>query len=195
MAAVAAYGGAALAVILSVNCIGVPFPTSLVMLAVGALSADGDLAFWETGLLATSGAVAGDQAGYWLGRIGGAPMLAVVASRLRATTAMLKAEAFARRWGGLGVFLTRWLLSPLGPYVNLVAGVSGVGWPVFLLWSALGEALWVFLYIGLGFAFGDRIDALADLLGNAAWFLVALLATIALGVKLFGRRRRSSGSV
>lgn len=192
MAAVAAYGGAALAVILAINCLGVPFPTSLVMLAAGALSADGDLAYWDTGLLATAGAVLGDQTGYWLGRLGGGPMVARLAGRLNATAAIAKAEVFARRWGGIGVFLTRWLLSPLGPYVNLVAGAAGVGWPVFLVWSTLGEGLWVFLYTGLGFAFADRIEAVADILGNAAWFLVALAATVGLGVKLFGRTRRDA---
>jgi membrane protein DedA with SNARE-associated domain len=194
MTAVTDYGGAALAVILAINCLGVPFPTSLIMLAAGALAADGELDATVSFAGAAGGAFLGDQIGYWIGRLGGPPLAAAIARRFGVGAAIARAEAFGRRWGAVGVFLTRWLFSPLGPYVNLVAATGGMGWPAFALWSGLGESLWVVLYIGLGYAFADEVQALADLLGNAVWLVIAVAVAAGLGWKLFGPARRRAVS-
>lgn len=53
------------------SCLALPIPTSLKMLTGGAFVAAGDLTFWGVGLAAYVGAVAGDQAGHFVGRTGG----------------------------------------------------------------------------------------------------------------------------
>ena len=189
MDAVGDWGAPALFALLAVNCFGVPFPMSLLLLAVGAIVADGDLDAVTVLLSGIAGAIVGDQAGYWLGRVGGRPAMAAAARRFALAGAMERAEAFSRRHGAPGVFLTRWLLSPLGPYVNIVAGTTHMPWPAFTAWGALGEAVWVGIYVGLGAAFSDAVPALADLLGNATWFLVALAATLGLGFAVYRMRR------
>lgn len=188
MAAVGAWGAPVLSVILAINCFGLPFPTSLLLLAVGAIAADGGLSAAAVLAWGVGGAVAGDQAGYWVGRLGGRGLVAAAAARFSLGPALAKAEAAAGRWGALGVFLTRWLFSPLGPSMNLVAGVGRMPWPVFTVWGFLGEAVWVGLYTGLGYAFAGSIPAIADLLGTATWFLIAAAATAALGWALLRRR-------
>ena len=52
-------------------------------------------------------------------------------------------EAFAKRWGAVGIFFTRWLITSLGPWLNLTSGMTGYPWPWFFLWGVLGEVLWV----------------------------------------------------
>ncbi|MCG6113157.1 MAG: hypothetical protein MEQ74_13450 [Paracoccus sp.] len=78
-----------------------------------------------------------------------------------------RARRIVDRWGGVGVFLSTWLFSPLGPYVNLLASVMRMGWARFSFSDTVGEAIWIGVYVGLGYAFSSRIAQLADLLGNS----------------------------
>ena len=50
-----------------------------------------------------------------------------------------QAEARLRKWGGPGIFFTRWLVTPLGPAVNLISGFAGYSWLRFLIWDFLGN--------------------------------------------------------
>jgi membrane protein DedA with SNARE-associated domain len=120
--------------------------------------------------------VAGDFAGYWAGRLGG-PVLLARASRWlkvrRGGTSTWRASL--DRWGGLTVFLTRFLLSPLGPAVNIIAGVEQYRFRSFVFYDVAGEVLWVALYAGLGYALGTAAVALAGMLGDVSAALAILV--------------------
>jgi membrane-associated protein len=61
---------------------------------------------------ALAGAVAGDQVGYFGGRWGGAGLIERLGSR---AAPLAKATSFLASRGGVAVFLSRWLVSALGP--------------------------------------------------------------------------------
>jgi len=184
---VSIYGVLIVAISAYLSCLLVPIPTSLVMLSAGAFVAAGDLTAASVWIAAWGAAVLGDQTGYWIGRTGGAPLLSRLARRPARAKFLEKAEGYVDRHGGIGVFLSTWLFAPLGPYVNFVAGSVGMKWLRFSLWDIAGEAIWVSGYLGLGYLFGDRIEALSSLLSSASGFLVAGLFTIGLGVLLWRR--------
>ena len=50
--------------------------------------------------------------------------------------------------------VTRWLLTPLGVPVNLLAGATRFPMPTFLAFDLAGETLWGAIYLGLGYEFG-----------------------------------------
>lgn len=106
--------------------------------------------------------------GYLTGRLAGrrAGRRAVdaFARRFERADAIRRAEAFSARWGAPGIFFTRWLVTALGPWINLSSGVAAYSWPKFLVWDILGESIWVLAYVSLGRLFHDRIQDLADLL-------------------------------
>lgn len=168
------------------SCLAVPVPSSLLMLAAGALAASGDLGLAEVIAGAFAGAILGDQLGYQIGRSGIALASARMRPGSRAALALVRAEALLAARGGMAVFLSRWLLSPLGPYVNLVAGGTRLDRRVFTLGSLTGEAVWVTLYVGLGALFGSQIDMVAQLSSS----IVGLLAALAVmgGAGLWIRR-------
>jgi len=91
-----------------------------------------------------------------------------------------QARAFAKRWGGAGIFFTRWLVTPLGPWLNLTSGIANYPWGAFLIWDVLGETLWVVLYVLLGKFFSGRVQALLDILGNLSWVIVGFVAALIL---------------
>jgi len=187
---VSTYGIVLILVATYLSCLGLPVPTSLIMLAGGGFAASGDLSATHVLLVALAGAVLGDQTGYLIGRFGGAAMTSRLESEPHRALVFARARRIVDRWGGVGVFFSTWLFSPLGPYVNLLAGATRMAWARFTLWDAAGEAIWVSVYVGLGYAFSSRITQLADLLGNSIAFLTAGLVTILLGVLLFRLARR-----
>ena len=105
-----------------------------------------------------------------------------------------KATDLTNRFGGPGVFLSRWLFSPLGPYVNFAGGAASLNWARFTAWGAMGEAVWVVVYVGLGYTFADRINELADILGNASGFMAAGVITIGLGYWLWNAAKQAKAA-
>lgn len=159
---------------------GLPVPTSILLLTIGAMIANAAFQPWQAFASALAGAVLGDQIAFWIGRAGGEPLVARL--RLSRYGAVIdRASNYTEEYGSYSVFLSRWLVSPIGPYLNYVVGMMGMSWRKFSIMSLAGEALWISLFMGLGFTFSRSIAALNDLLANASWFLGALIATLYLG--------------
>jgi membrane protein DedA with SNARE-associated domain len=187
---VSTYGTLVIAVTTFLSCLALPIPSSFVMLAGGAFAASGDLALGAVVAAAFGGAVIGDQAGFRAGRYGG-PILEERIARNPARAALFgRARAFVERWGVAGVFFSTWLVAPLGPWVNVAAGAAGMGTLRFTVWDAIGEAIWVAIYVGLGYAFAANIDALSAVLGNAVAAITALAVAGGLGALLVRAARR-----
>lgn len=184
LALLTSYGLPALFAILLATSAGAPFPDSLLLVAVGSFVAQGDLDFTSVAIVGTLGAVAGDQLGYAIGYWGGRPL----AARIVSADKIAKAEAFSRRWGAAGIFFSRWLVGPLGPWIDITSGMTAYPWTRFFLLDALGELVWVVLYVSLGRVFSDKVQAIADLLGNLTWVAVGLLAACILKWKLWTSR-------
>jgi membrane-associated protein len=178
------YGVPALSVVLLVGCIGLPMPASLMLMAAGSFVEQGELSSWRVIGMAICASIAGDNIGYAIGRWGGYRLIRRVSGWIGGESKLRQAENWTRRWGGPGIFLTRWLLTPFGPLVNLTSGIAEYSWPRFLLFDAAGEMLWVLLYVTLGKIFSNRVQATSEVLGDLTWVLVGLVIAIALGWKL-----------
>lgn len=166
------------------SCLALPVPVSILMLTAGGFVASGDLSAPQIVLAALAGAVAGDQTGFRIGRAGGEPLLARLGRDARTGKLIARATDQMQRRGAIGIFLTRWLFSPVGPYANFAAGATGYGWPGFTVWGVLGEAVWVGLYIGLGYGFAGNIEAASDMAGSVLGILAGVAAMGGFGLWL-----------
>ena len=189
LALVPQYGLWLLAATTFLSCLALPFPASILMLTAGGFAAAGDLGLWQAFLAAAAGGIAGDQLGYWAGRRFGAAFL----SRLRKDAArdklLARADALMDRRGVLAVFLSRWLVSPLGPWVNLTAGSTGYGWHRFTVAGVAGEAVWAGLYVGTGYVFAGNVEAASNLLGSVLGMVAGASAVVILGYWLWMAQR------
>ncbi len=163
------------------SCLALPVPTSVIMLAAGGFVGSGDLALAPVVAAGIGGAVAGDQTGYHLSRRGGGVLLRRLAANPARAAMIAKAADYANRRGVIAVFLTPWLLSPLGPWINFVAGATGMGWAAFTIAGIAGEAVWVGLYVGMGQAFAGSIENASAAIGNLLGFIFAGAAALGLG--------------
>jgi membrane protein DedA with SNARE-associated domain len=188
LAALARYGLPALFVVVTIAAIGVPLPVALLLIVAGSLAAQGVINIWWAIAVATVGACAGDQIGYAIGHWGGKALIDRLARAMGKADGLKQLEAKAAKLGGAGIFFSRWLATPLGPWINFASGIANYSWLRFSVWDFLGETLCAVLYICLGLAFSDRVQALADVLGNLTWAIVGVVIAALLGWKLFTPR-------
>lgn len=183
LSAVPTYGPWLVAAVTFLSCLALPVPASILMLTAGGFAAAGDLSLAAVAGAALAGAVAGDQVGYWAARAGGPALLARASANPARAAVIEKARDQVAARGVIAVFLTRWLLSPLGPYANLVAGAAHFGWLPFTAAGVAGEAVWVGVYVGAGHAFGGNLQAATEFAGSIIGFLAA--GSVALGLGLW----------
>lgn len=174
------WGAILLALANFLACLALPVPASLVMLAAGAFAAAGDLNALPLWIGAIAGALLGDQCGYWIGR-GLGPRVMVRLSRRRRGAALVKrAVAWLGKRRLPAIFLSRWLASPLSPYMNFAAGAARINWLGFTLPASAGASVWVSIYIGLGYSFSGDLEALGSVLANLVAAIAAGIVTIIL---------------
>lgn len=189
LALVPTYGLWLIAASTFASCVALPIPASILMLAAGGFAASGDLVLGQVILAALSGAVIGDQIGFWLGRRGGAALVDRLSGGPRGRL-IGKARSLIERRGALAVFFSRWLFSPLGPYINLIGGAMRQSWGSFTLWAILGEALWCMIYILAGRAAGGNLTAASDMLASVLGLVATGTVVAGLGWWLLRLARR-----
>lgn len=104
---------------------------------------------------------------------------------------LAKVEAVFARYGPVAVAFARFF-SVLHQLNGLVAGSMGMPWRRFLLFNALGAALWVLTWTVVGYyvgLHGAGIAALTHKFGHAG-IIVALIAAMAMMAYLYRRRAR-----
>jgi membrane protein DedA with SNARE-associated domain len=174
-----AYGAPALALCLAVAALGVPLPGSLMVIAAGAFVRQGVLDLPSTFIITLAGVVTGDFLSYSLGR--GAR--GWITGRYGNSAAWQSAVGQFEKHGGLAVYLTRWLFTPIAVPVNLVTGSSGYPAWRFLMYDIAGEATWFLVFGGLGYAFGSQWEAISEFLSNFSGFAIGLLV-VGVGIYL-----------
>ena len=190
--AMATYGASAIFVAILIASIGVPLPASFLLVAAGSFIAQGEMDLWPVLIAGMLGAIIGDHIGYGIGRIGGRALVLTVSQRFHAQALLGQAESTLQKWGGSGVFLSRWLLTAVGPSVNLTSGLMNYHLLYFSLWDIAGEILWVALYVQVGRSFSEQLATISDILGELTWVAVGVAAIIVISYKLIQNIRQNS---
>src|SRR5207248_10727732 len=128
----------------------------------------------------------GTAAGFWIGVRGGPSVIQHYGQRLRLNAErMARFHTFFQRHGAQTLLIGRFVAF-LRSFVGIFAGVSGMPTRQFMIYNAVGGAVWVATFSGVGFLFGRNLPRLTKYLGRVS-LLFAIL--VALGVALvFGWR-------
>jgi membrane protein DedA with SNARE-associated domain len=186
LAALLAYGYPVLGLTLLLGAIGLPVPTGLSAALAGSLAARGSMSWAWSAMVAVTASVVGDAVGYGLGRALSRQFLERHGRWLGYTPARRERVALLfDRWGGLGVLLSRTLVSHLSAVLNLLAGAGRYRLSAFLAYTVVGRILWTSAYLGLGYAVGASLEAAAGFLTNLSLLFVSLAVLVASGFAAF----------
>ena len=184
LAAFLLYGMPALFGVTMITAVGIPLPASLMLVAAGSFVKQGEMKLWQVIIVASTASVLGDLIGYGVARWVGRRLVKRISRKIGGEAKIRKTEALAKRWGGPGIFFSRWLVTPLGPWINVTSGIADYPWRHFILWDVLGEVLWVVLCVMLGYIFSERVQSIAEVLGNLAWVILGFIVAVILGWKI-----------
>jgi membrane protein DedA with SNARE-associated domain len=185
------YGYAVVFVGVFLENTGLPVPGETALLAGAALSRSGTLFLPWVVLIATAGAILGDNLGFFIGRRGGRALVERFGARVGLSEARFaQFDRFFDTHGAKTVFIARFVTG-LRVVGAVLAGTSGLPWGRFLFYNASGAVAWAGTFGAVGYLLAYSWATLEEWMGRSGLILLAALAVI-LGGMLMRRRRLST---
>ena len=151
----------------------IPIPSEAILPFGGFLSYSGRLNLYFTILLGTLGGTFGSLAAYYLGKLGGRPLVEKYADKMRLNRAHLeKSDYYFNKYGEKIVFFSR-LLPIIRTFISLPAGISRMEVKKFTIYTFAGSLLWSIILGYAGFVMGQNWVLMRS------WFHLADIAVVA----------------
>ncbi len=160
-----------------------PIPSEVIMSIGGIAAAHGKMNFAILVAVGTVGTVLGNLFWYEVGRRFGYLRLKPVVDKWGRWLTMdwesvEKLRGFFDRWGGLTVFIFRFM--PIGrTMISLPAGLLHMKLWHFILYTAAGSAVWNIFLVGIGYWLGTNIEQIDS------WIAPVVTGTCVLIVLLY----------
>jgi membrane protein DedA with SNARE-associated domain len=184
------YGYFAVAGLVFLEDFGVPVPGETILVLGAVYAGAGRLNLIVVALAGFTGAVLGDNVGFGIGHLGGRPLIARYGRYVLLTHERLdRVTGFFERHGAKIVVVARFI-EGLRQANGIVAGVSGMHWARFLAFNAVGAALWVCVWAGIGYLSGSHIDSIYNAAARYDAYLAIAVAALLL-IFLASRLRRA----
>ncbi len=186
---IAHYGYLAIFVIITLESAGLPLPGETVLLTSAAYAGStGNINIAIVVAIAATAAVLGDNAGYWVGRRWGLPLLLRKGHLIGLDHGRLKLGQYLfRRHGGKIVFFGRFT-AMLRAYAAVLAGVNKLDARRFFAFNALGGVAWASI-MGFGAYLCGR--SIENVMGPVGLGLLAFVLLGAVALWLFMRRHEA----
>jgi membrane protein DedA with SNARE-associated domain len=158
--------------------LGIPLPLPVLVLASGALVREGLMDARSAVLFCYIGSMLAETIFYLIGRYAG-PRVERRTGRFAAL--WMRAERHFEKHPALTVYLTRWLLVPLGIPTNLLAGSTRYPYWRFMLSAMVGDAMWIALYGLTGYMVGSGWRRISPyVVAYGGWIAVAAVTVVLL---------------
>ena len=188
------WGYLAVAGVIGVESFGVPAPGQTIMVAAAIYAGAGRLNIFAVAGIAFVAAVLGDNVGYWIGVRGGRRAVHRFGKYIFITPERLaRAERFFARRGNRIVVVARFI-DGLRQLNGVIAGITAMPWRTFLIYNAIGAALWVGFWTTVSYLLGTHIVEVVEHAHRYKWWAVAIIAValvtyVTLHVRHIRRRR------
>jgi membrane protein DedA with SNARE-associated domain len=141
---------------------GVPVPGETVLIISAVYAGTGRLNVWLVAIIGFAAALLGDNVGFAIGHFGGRPLAERYGKYIFLTPQRLdKTASFFDRHGGKVIVIARFV-EGLRQANGIIAGISGMHWARFIPFNAIGAALWVAVWVSVGYFSGDHINSIYD---------------------------------
>jgi membrane protein DedA with SNARE-associated domain len=165
------YGYLAVAGLVLLEDFGVPVPGETVLILGAVYAGAGRLNVFLVALLGFLAAVLGDNIGFAIGHFGGRPLIERYGRYILLTPERItKTTAFFERHGGKIIIVARFV-EGLRQANGIIAGISGLHWAKFLIFNMIGAALWVGVWVSIGYFSGSHIDSIYNTAARYSTYL------------------------
>lgn len=181
------YGYAAVFLLVGAESLGVPVPGETALIVAGTYAGHTHrLNPWLIFLIASAGAIIGDNIGFWIGDKGGYRLARRYGHWVRLDEHKLKIARYAFDvYGPKVVFFGRFV-SILRTYAAFLAGTSRMRWRKFLPANAAGGIVWAGIYTLIAYLAGNALQRVS---GTVDLVIVGVAVLSVASVLFFVRRK------
>ena len=171
--------------------VGFFLPGDSLLFTVGLLVSQDKISFplWLCCVVLFVAAIAGNACGYAIGAKAGPRIFQRDSSRLFKQKYVDKTREFFDRYGNRAIVLARFV-PIVRTFITVMAGVAGMGFRRFLVYSTIGGLLWASGVTVLGYYLG-QIDLVRNNI-EAMLLAIVLISVLPVGLELL--RARAAGS-
>src|SRR5581483_4458799 len=168
---------------------GLPVPGETILLAAGFFASEGHFSVPMVMLIATAGAVLGDNCGYWIGhRVGRGVLIKYGRFVMLTETRFVAMEKYFASHGDKTVLVARFITG-FRVFTALFAGASRMRWRTFFIFNVLGAISWAVVMTLLGYFFGKSWDLLEQYIKGAGFVMAGAVVILIVGFQLYKRRK------
>lgn len=172
---IAAMGYWGIGIGMAIESANIPLPSEVILPYGGYLVSTGRLEFYRVVMAGTIGGTIGSALSFYLGLRGGRPFLVKYGRYFGFSIKHLElADRWFERYGEATVFFTR-LMPIVRTFISLPAGIAGMDFKKFLVYTFLGSLPWSLLLTYIGLKLGQNWKAIEP------WFH-RLDVVVALGI-------------
>jgi membrane protein DedA with SNARE-associated domain len=184
------YGLWAIGLLITLEDFGVPVPGETILIAGAIFAGAGRINIVALGVVAFVAAVTGDNIGFAIGHFGGRALALRFGKYVFLTEERLdKAENFFDRRGAIVITFARFV-EGLRQANGIIAGITGMHWLRFVVFNAIGAALWVGTWVTVGYFAGNNITTIYHYITLYSYYVLAALVVLIVGYIVWRRRRR-----
>ena len=168
-------------ILMTIESAGIPIPSEIIMTYAGFLaSGNGIPHLVLVAFIGSMGTAFGSAIGYGIGAWGGKPFADKYGKYLGLSPQkMLWAEKWFCKYGETACIYTR-LLPVVRTIVNIPAGLLGMNFYKFVLYSILGAFPWCLVLSTIGYLLGENWQSIMHYMHMFSYLIVALIVLLAL---------------
>lgn len=173
----------------------IPLPSEIIMPFGGYLvSTQPDrFTIWWMGVSGAAGCVWGSIVAYWAGKYGGRPFIERYGRYILVRHKDLdRADAWFAKYGDSAIFFSR-LLPIVRTFISFPAGISGMRFGRFIIYTFLGSLPWCIALAYVGKVLGDRWDSLKTYF-HGADVVIGTVIVVAIALYVWHHLRGGSES-
>jgi membrane-associated protein len=155
---------------------GIPVPNEVTILTGGILADNGALNPWIIYACILLGLLTAVTIGYFCGRLFGQQMV-VFLQKNKVNRYWIKVENLFNKYGDIAMCVG-FLLPVVRYVVPVFAGINGVKYKKFALFSYISSIVWTALFFTIGKAYGDQLSQLLSLVDVKSLVIVVFLAVL-----------------
>jgi membrane protein DedA with SNARE-associated domain len=184
------FGVWAIALLIMLEDFGIPVPGETILIAGAVYAGAGRLNVLAVGVVGFIAAIIGDNIGFAIGHFGGRALALRWGKYVFLTEERLdKAENFFDRRGAIVITFARFV-EGLRQANGIIAGITGMHWLRFLIFNAIGAALWVGTWVSLGYFAGNHITTIYHYITLYSYYVLIAVAILLAGYIAWRVRRR-----
>jgi membrane protein DedA with SNARE-associated domain len=170
------YLGVVIAMAIESACI--PLPSEIILPMAGWMVSRGEFTLVGATLAGVLGCVVGSIVAYWVGVVGGRPLLERYGKYVLISTHDLDvADHWFGRYGEVAILVSR-MLPVVRTFISLPAGIARMNFGRFVLYTALGSLPWSFALVYVGKSLGDNWEQVRAVLQKFDYPIAAVIVAL-----------------